>query len=67
MIGPPVWLRRVVRRFERRWIPHHDERGRHTALVVSRLPNQGVDDLSREGARKPAAPTETTSLAPRER
>lgn len=63
----PGWLRRRVRRFDRRWSTEHAERERHAAVVSSRLRNQQAGEPRTEGEQTSTPQAETTSLALRER
>ncbi len=51
------WLRRLVGKLNRRWIPDSDERAAHDELVRERLRGQTADEEAVVGARGFEPPT----------
>ena len=43
-----TWLRRLIKKLERRWIPDDDERGRYDTRVRRRLRGDPAEDLPPE-------------------
>lgn len=43
-----TWLRRLIKKLERRWIPDDEERGRYDTRVRRRLRGDSAEDLPPE-------------------